>query len=117
MVERHKGFRNGVLAPALRIAFHGLFEETAEGAEKVGEQVGKAQFGGQFGPFGDDQVDPVRKGFSERGDGLGGRGVPQLVEAFDFGFDLAMRHKSKLAAFSCHLSPAECIQQKASGGI
>jgi hypothetical protein len=40
-----------------------------------------------------------------------------LVEAFDFGFDLAMRHKSKLAAFSCHLSPAECIQQKASGGI
>ena len=50
-------------APALRIALGGLFEEAVEGAEEIGQEVVKAHFGGDFGGFGDDQVDTVRKGF------------------------------------------------------
>ena len=77
MVERDEGFGDGVFAPALGVALGGLFEEAVEGADEVGNQLVEAEFGGQFGGFGDDQVDAVGKSFLERGDGVGGRGVAQ----------------------------------------
>jgi hypothetical protein len=43
----------------LRIAFHGVFEETAEGAQQVGEDFGGGQAGGDVGGFGGHQVDAV----------------------------------------------------------
>jgi len=99
MVERDEGFGDGVFAPALGVALGGLFEEAVEGADEVGNQLVEAEFGGQFGGFGDDQVDAVGKSFLERGDGLGERGVAQYIEAFDLGFDLAVRHKIYAISF------------------
>ncbi len=96
VIEGDEGFGDGVLSPALRIALDGLFEEAVEGAEEVGEQVFKAELGGDFGGFGNDEIDTVGKGFFEGGDGLGGRSFAEEIEAFDFGFDLAVGHRGSV---------------------
>ena len=111
VIEGHQGLRNGILAPALRVALDGLFEEAVEGAEQVGQEVLEAHFGGEFGGLGDDQVDTVRKGFSQGGGGVGGGCVAEAIEGFDLGFDLAVRHKSSVVgAARCGVSARSAVQ-------
>ena len=52
---------DGVLAPTLRIAFDGVFEEAVEGAQQVREHLGSGQLRGDIGGLGGDQVDAVGK--------------------------------------------------------
>ena len=80
------------LPRTLRIALGGFIEEAIEGVEEIGQQVVKAHLGGDFSGFGDNQVDAIGKCFSERGDGVRGWDFAKEIEAFDLGFDLAMRH-------------------------
>ena len=64
---------DGVLGPTLRIAFDGVFEETVEGAQEVGEEVRGGQFGGDVGGFGGHQVDAVGQRLAQGGGSVGGR--------------------------------------------
>ena len=89
---------NGVLGPTLRIARDGLFEEAVEGAQKVGEEVAELLFGGDLGGFGHDQVDAIGQGLAQGWDGVGGRGLAEAVQGFDFLFDQTARHDSSIAA-------------------
>ena len=63
---------DGVLAPALRIAFHGVFEEAVEGAQQVGEDFRGGKFRRDVGGFGGDQVDAVGERLAQGGGGCGG---------------------------------------------
>src|ERR1019366_7462711 len=83
---------DGVLAPTLRIALHGVFEEAVEGAEEVREEFGGGQFGGDVGGFGGDQVDAAGERFSQGGDGFGGGNSAEAAEGFELFFDPAVGH-------------------------
>jgi len=102
VIEGDEGFGDGVLAPALRVALDGLFEEAVEGAEEIGEQVLKAELGGHFGGFGDDEVDAIGEGLCEGGDGLGGGSFAEEIKAFDFSFYLAVGHRGSVYSSRRH---------------
>ena len=87
---------DGVLAPTLRIAFDGVFEETVEGAQEVGEEVRGGQFGGDVGGFGGHQVDAVGERFAQGGGGIGGRNSAQAAQGFELFFNPAVGHESIL---------------------
>jgi len=54
--------------------------------------------GGDFGGFGDSQVDAIGQGFAQGRGSVGGRGLAQAVQGFDFLFHETMRHDSRIAA-------------------
>src|ERR1039458_4486480 len=87
---------DGVLAPALRIAFDGVFEETVEGAQQVWEDFGGGQAGGDVGGFGGDQVDAVGERLAQGGGGVGGGSPAQTAEGFELFFNPAVGHESIL---------------------
>src|ERR1039457_3543101 len=87
---------DGVLAPTLRIAFDGVFEETVEGAQQVWEDFGGGQAGGDVGGFGGDQVDAVGERLAQGGGGVGGGSPAQTAEGFELFFNPAVGHESIL---------------------
>ena len=88
---------NGVFAPTLRVARGGLLEEVVESGQEVGEEVAELAFGGDFGGFGDDQVDTIGQGFAQGRDCVGGRGLAQAVQGLDILFHQTARHDSRIA--------------------
>src|ERR1019366_3237273 len=84
---------DGVLAPTLRIAFDGVFEETVEGAQQVWEDFGGGQVGGDVGGFGGDQVDAVGERLAQGGGGVGGGSSAQTAEGFELFFNPAVGHE------------------------
>jgi len=87
---------DGVLAPTLRIAFDGVFEETVEGGQQVGNQFRRGQFRRDIGGFGGHQVDAVGERLAQGGGGLGGGNSAQAAEGFELFFNPAVGHESIL---------------------
>jgi hypothetical protein len=82
----------------LRIAGGGLLEEAVEGAQEIGDKVAELAFGGDFGGFGDHQVDAIGQGFAQGRDGIGGLGFAQAVQSLDILFNQTARHDSRITA-------------------
>jgi hypothetical protein len=97
MAEIPEGAGDGVLAPTLRIAFHGVIEKAIEGAQQVGENFGGGQVRRDVGGFGGDQIDAVGERLAQSGGSSGGGSSAQAAEGFELFFNLAFGHRDQFS--------------------
>ena len=66
MLQLLERLGNGILAPALRVALHRVFQQPFERAHQVGLHFANQQLAGNGSSLGDHQVDTVSDGTSAR---------------------------------------------------
>jgi hypothetical protein len=93
MVQLDEGFGDGVLAPALCIALSRAEEQAVEGAQQVGHEVAKGQFGGELGGLGHHQIDAIGQRLAQGSGGFFAGGLAKESQALDLRFDATVCHR------------------------